>query len=90
MSERGTCQDMEKTRLSKVHSRSVETAEEGICQETEKNRPSKEHSPTGDNRGMDLSAHGEKQTERGALTVLTSWRRQREREGLVRTQKETD
>ena len=42
-------------------------------------------SHTGDGRGRDLSGHGRKSTKRGALTL---WRRQRE--GIVRTQKETN
>jgi len=42
-------------------------------------------SPTGDHRGSDMSGHGKKVTKQGALT---SWRPQRE--GQVRTQKESD
>ena len=64
---------------------SLETGEGGTCQDTERNRPSKAHSPSGDSRGEDLSGHGEKPTEQGALT---NWRWQRE--GLLRTWKETD
>ena len=43
------------------------------------------HSLPGDSTGRDLSGHRKKLTERGALT---NWRRRRE--GLVKTQKETD
>ena len=50
-----------------------------------KNRPSEMHSPTGGGRGRNLSGHGNKLTKQGALT---SWRWQRE--GLVRTENETD
>ena len=63
----------------------LETASRGTCQDTERNRSTEAHSPTGDGIGRDLSGYGKKPTERGALT---SWRW--EREGLVRTQKETD
>ena len=63
----------------------LETAERGTCQDTERNRPTEAHSQTGDGRGKDLSGHGKKLTDRGGLT---SWRRQRE--GLVRTRKETN
>ena len=57
-------------------------AEGGTCQDTETNRPTEAHSPTRDSRGRDLSGHGNKLTNRGALT---SWRQQRK--GLVRTWK---
>ena len=57
----------------------------GIGDDTEKDRPTKAHSPSGDGRGKDLSGHGKKSTDRGALT---NWRRQRE--GIVRTRKEID
>src|SRR5947208_2050200 len=67
------------------HTHVLETAEGGTCQDTERNRPSEVHSRTGDGRGRDLSGHTKKPTERGSLT---SWRWQRE--GLVRTRKETD
>ena len=50
----------------------------------ERNRPIEANSQSGDGRGRDLSGHARKQTNRGALT---SWRRQRE--GLVRTRKQT-
>ena len=59
--------------------------EGGTCQDTKRNRPTDAHSPTGDSRGMHLSGHGNKQTDRCALT---SWRQQRE--ALVRIQKDTD
>ena len=48
-------------------------------------RPSEGHSLSDDGRRRDLSEHGKKPTNRGALT---SWRWQRE--GIVRTWKETD
>ena len=64
---------------------SLEMAEEGACQDTERNRPTEVHSHTGDGRGMDLSGHGRKPTDRG---TLTAWKWQRE--GLVRIRKETD
>ena len=51
----------------------------------ERNRLTEADSLPGDGRERDLSGHGKKQTEQGALT---SWRRQRE--GLVRIRKETD
>jgi hypothetical protein len=60
-------------------------AEGGTCQDTEKTRPSEEHSLSGDSRERDLSDHGKKLTERGALTL---WGQQRE--GLVGTRKEID
>jgi hypothetical protein len=61
------------------------TAEGVTCQDTKTNRPSEGHSRPEDGRGSDLSGHGKEQTKRGALTP---WRRQREK--LVRTQKETE
>jgi len=51
----------------------------------QRNRPSKRHSQTGEGKGRDWSGHGKKKTKRGSLT---SWRRQRE--GQVRTRKESD
>ena len=66
------------------HTHKLETAEGATCQDTQQNRPTETHSPTGD-RGRDLSGHATKPTDRGALT---SWGRQRE--GLVRTHKETN
>ena len=63
----------------------LEKAEGGTCQDTQGNRPTEAHSRPGDDRGRDLSGHARKPTDRGALTF---WRRQRE--GLVRTRKETD
>jgi hypothetical protein len=51
----------------------------------ERNRPSEAYSLPEDRRGRGLSGHEKKPSERGPLT---SWRRQRE--GLVRTRKETD
>ena len=49
------------------------------------NKPTEAHSQTGGGRGRDVSGHAKKPTDRGALT---NWRWQRE--GLVRTCKETD
>ena len=63
----------------------LETADGATCQNTETNRPREGHSRPGDGRGSDLSGHGNKSTDRGALT---NWRRQRE--GLVRTRKEAN
>ena len=63
----------------------LETELGGTCQGMEKNQPSEACSLPGEGRESDLSRHGKKPTDRGALT---SWRRQRE--GLVRTRKETD
>src|SRR5947208_2050197 len=67
------------------HTHVLETAEGGTCHDTERNQPSEAYSRPGDSRGRDLSGHRKKPTERGTLTY---WRRQRE--GLVRTHKETD
>ena len=84
MAEGGTCQDTKETdQTTRAHS--LETAEEGTCQDREINRLSDAHSLPGDGRRRDLSGHRWKPTQRRALT---SWRRQRE--GLVRTRKETD
>ena len=63
----------------------LETAEGGACQDTERDRPTEVHSLPEDGRGRNMSGHQKKPADRGALT---SWRRQREE--LVRTQKETD
>ena len=63
----------------------LETAEGGTCQDMERNRPTEVHSLARDGRGMDVSGHGKKSTDRGALTP---WRWQRE--VLVRTRKQTD
>jgi len=63
----------------------LETPEGGTCQDTEGKRLSKAHSQSGGHRGRDLSGHERKGIERG---TLTSWRPQRE--GPVRTRKETD
>ena len=57
----------------------LETAEGGNCQDTERNPSTEAHSLPGDSRGIDLSGHRKKLTDRGTLTL---WRRQRE--GLVR------
>ena len=81
----------ETDRATRTHS--LETEGE-TCQDMERNRPSDEHSLSRDSRGKDLSRHGKKPTERGKekkateKRALTSWRRQRE--GFVRTRKETD
>ena len=79
-----SCQDTEGNRLSKG-THALETGKGGTCQGAERNQLSEVHSPTGDGRGRNLSGHGNKPTKQGALT---SWKQQRE--GLVRTQKETD
>jgi len=63
----------------------LETAEGGTSQDTERKQPTKAHSPTGDGRGRDKSGHGKKATDQGTLTF---WRWQRE--GQVRTRKESD
>ena len=63
----------------------LKTAEAGTCQGMDRNRSGGAYSHSEDNRGRDRSGHGKKRTERSALT---SWGRQRE--GLVRTRKETD
>ena len=60
-------------------------AEGGTCQDTERKRLTEAHSLPGDGRERDLSGHGKKPIDRGALT---GWRRHRE--GLVRTRKEID
>ena len=73
----------ETDRQRRTHS--LETAEGRACQDTERNRPTEAHSLPGDGRRWDLSGHGKKRTDRGALT---SWRRQEV--GLVRTRKETN
>jgi len=67
------------------HTHFLETATGGTCHDTEGKRTSKAHSLPGDRKGRDLSGHGTKLTKQG---MLTSWRPQRE--GLVRTWKETD
>ena len=69
-------------RLRRTHQ--LETAEGGTCQDMQRNRPTETHSLPRDGRGRDLSEHAKKPTDRGPLT---NWRQQRE--GLVRTQKET-
>ena len=50
-------------------------AEGATCQDMERYRPREGHSLPGDGRGRDLSGHGKKPTELGALTL---WRRQSE------------
>ena len=60
-------------------------AERGTCEDTEINQPTEAHSLPGDGRGRDLSGHAKRSTDRDALTSL-----RRQREGLVRTRKETD
>ena len=82
--ERGICQDTERNRPSEAHSQTGD-GRGGTCQDIERDRPTESHPHPGDGRGRDLSGHRKKSLERGALT---SWRRQRE--GLVKTQKDTD
>ena len=84
MVDRETCYDTERSRLSKAHSQTGDGKGQ-TCQDTERNQPSEAHSRSGEGRERDLSKHRKKPTERGALTA---WRRQRE--GIVRTQKETN
>ena len=84
MAEGRTCQNMERTDWART-THVLETAEGGTCQYMKRNRQSEAHSLSGDSRGRGLSGHGKKPTERGTITF---WRRQRE--GLVRTWKETD
>ena len=80
----GTCQNMEKIdRPRRTHQ--LETPEGETCQDMERNRPTEADSHSGDGRERDLSGHGKKPNDRGGLTF---WRWQRE--GLVRTWKETD
>ena len=76
-----TCKETDRPR----HTHKLETAEGGTCQDTQGNRQTEVHSRTGDSRARNLSGHARKPTNRGALT---NWRWQRE--GLVRTCKETD
>ena len=49
----------------------LETAQGGTSQDMERNRPSDAHSHSGDRTGRDKSGHGNKPTERCALT---NWR----------------
>ena len=79
-----TCQDTKRDRTSKTHSPPRDHRGR-TYQDTEGNWPSEAHSLSGDGKGMDLSGHRKRQTERCALTP---WRQQRK--GFVRTQKETD
>ena len=67
------------------HTHILKTGEGGTCQDTERKRSSEGHSLSGDSRGKDLLGHEMKKTGRGTLTL---WRRQRE--GRVRTLKQTD
>jgi hypothetical protein len=53
---------------------SLETVEGGTRQDTERNGLSEGHSLPGDSKARDLSGHGNKPTEQGALTL---WRWQR-------------
>ena len=80
----GLGQDTEKTSQARC-THQLETAEGETCQDTERNQPSKVHSRPGNSGGRDSSGHRKNPTDRG---TLTSWRRQRE--GLVRTWKETN
>ena len=66
------------------HTHELETADGGTCKDTERGQLSKAHSRPRDDRARDLSGHGKKPAEKG---TFTNWRRQRE--GLVRTQRET-
>ena len=63
----------------------LETASRGTCQDMERTRPTDAHSHPGDGTGRDLSGHGKRPADRRALTNCR-W----DREGLVRTWKETD
>ena len=67
------------------HTHFLDTSEGRTCQDTGYNRPIEAHLLPGDIRGRDLSRHGIKPTDRGALT---SWRHQRE--VLVKTRNQTD
>ena len=62
MADRRTCQDTERNQLS-GGTHELETVERETHQDMEGKRPSEGHSQTGDNRGTDLSGHGEKVTE---------------------------
>ena len=64
---------------------SLETIGGGTCQDMERKPLSKAHSLAGDRSGRDLSGHGKKVTEQD---THTSWGPQRE--GLVRTHKESN
>ena len=63
----------------------LEVAVGGTCQDTKRNRPSEAHSLPVGGSGSDMSGHGNKTTDRGALT---SWSWQWERP--VRTWKQTE
>jgi len=63
----------------------LETTEGGTCQDTERNQPTKGHSLPGDHRGRDKLEYRKKPSKQG---TLTNWGPQRE--GQVRTQKETN
>jgi hypothetical protein len=81
--ERRTSRDMERSEgMEDTHT--LEGAERGTSEDTKRNRVSEEHSPTRERRREDMSGHGKRASERGALT---SWRAQRE--GQVRTWKES-
>ena len=62
----------------------LETGEGWTCQDRERNRPIEGHSLSGDSRGRDLLGHGKRSTEGRTLTPC-----RRQREGLVRTRKNT-
>jgi len=80
--EEGTCRTRNKSELARgTHSlRSTQT-----CQEIERKQDYEGHSLPGEHRERDLSGHGKKETEEGALTL---WRPHRE--GLVRIRKKRD
>jgi len=95
LSEQGALTNWERQREGQVRTwkgrdqargtHTLETAEGGTSQDTERNRHSKEHSHPEDGRERDKSGYGKTAAEKG---VLTSWIQQRE--GQVRTRKETD
>jgi len=75
----------ETSQVRGTHPLETAVTEGGTYQNTERNQSSKGHSPSGDHRGRDKSGHRKKPTNQWALT---NWRPQRE--GQVRTQKETN
>ena len=82
--EGGTCQDTERNRASKVHSRSGDGRGRDLS--GHEKEPTKRGTLTSWRRQRGrLSGHGKEPSERGSLT---SWRRWRE--VLVRTRKEID
>ena len=81
--EEGTCQDTETNPPTEADSLPGDSRGRDLSGHG-RNRPTEAHSHPGDGRGRDLSGHRKELTDQGALTF---WRRQRE--GLVRTRKET-